>query len=195
MCNFSNCLLLSVVGLAFLLLSCTAVGGTEHSSTASSGAIEALVRLASERIAIADDVALTKWDSHRPVLDAERENAVIAEVTQSVPHYAVESSDVVVFFRAQIEANKWVQYQDLNRWQLQGCAPNKPRPNKPQLRQQLDALQQAILQQLAAVHALSGLPQCRLETARAISLYAKHAGLDKVHRLALVRALGDFCHS
>ena len=156
--------------------------------------IDKLLAVISARIAVADRVALTKWDNQRPVSDEQRESEVIAEAARLAPKYGLETTDVAAFFRAQIEANKWVQYQDLNRWQLYGNVPQTHRPDLAQLRNKLDALQDTILQRLAASRQSREMSNCRITTAHAVASYARRAHLDALHHKALVRAMGDFCH-
>ena len=156
--------------------------------------LDKLLPVIAARIAVADRVALTKWDNQRPVSDAQRESEVIADAIRLAPKYGLESTDVAAFFRAQIEANKWVQYQDLNRWQLYGNVPQTHRPDLAQLRNKLDALQDTILQRLAATQQMREMPNCRITTAHAVASFARRAHLDALHQKALVRAMGDFCH-
>lgn len=157
--------------------------------------IDMLLPAIAARIAVADQVALTKWDHQWPVFDQERETAVIAEVRRLAPNYGLDGTDVASFFQAQIEANKWVQYQDLNRWQLRGSAPMTNRPDLAQLRIHLDALQSMILQHLSAASQWRSRPTCRAATAHAVAHYAQRTHLDGLHHRALIRAMGDFCHS
>lgn len=103
-----------------------------------------------ERLAIADQVALSKWDSHKPVEDRLREREVIAAAVAQAPAYKLTDDTVEAFFAAQIEANKLVQYAHLSDWRLQGKAPDSPRPDLVgKIRPQLDQLQNHLLQQLA----------------------------------------------
>ena len=166
----------------------------KDSTLADHPSISMLLPAISARIAVADQVALTKWDHQRPVFDEERETAVIGEVRRLAPNYGLDKADVASFFQAQIEANKWVQYQDLNRWQLRGRAPTTNRPDLAQLRNHLDALQSMILQHLSAASQWRSMPTCRAATAHAVAQYAQHAHLDALHHRALIRAMGDFCH-
>ncbi|KTF40536.1 chorismate mutase [Xanthomonas translucens] len=147
-----------------------------------------------ERNAIGDQVALSKWDSGKPVLDATREAAVLANVRAQAPAHGVDADDAARFFGMQIESNKLVQYQLLARWRLRGRAPNQPRPDLTALRARLDQLQGEMLDALQASAAVRQAPDCPATTARAAEAYALRWQLDQVHRTALVRSLGDFCH-
>ncbi|KLD78449.1 chorismate mutase [Xanthomonas hyacinthi] len=155
--------------------------------------LEPLLDRIVERNAIGDQVALSKWDSGKPVLDATREAAVLAGVRAQAPAHGVDADDAARFFGMQIESNKLVQYQLLARWRLRGRAPDQPRPDLTALRARLDQLQGEMLDALQASAAARQAPDCPAATARAAEAYALRWQLDQVHRTALVRSLGDFC--
>jgi len=157
------------------------------------GSIEPLLRLAAQRNAIGDEVALSKWDSGKPVQDAAREAVVLTGVREKAPEHGLDPDEAARFFGMQIEANKLVQYQLLNRWRLRGRAPDGPRPDLPALRKRLDQLQSDMLDALEASAAARKAPDCPATTARAIKAYARAHRLDRLHRMALIRSFGDFC--
>ncbi|MEA5122758.1 chorismate mutase [Xanthomonas floridensis] len=146
-----------------------------------------------QRNAIGDAVALSKWDSGKPVLDQTREAAVLLSVRDQASAHGLESDDAVRFFAAQIEANKAVQYALLNHWHERGRAPETARPDLATLRTRLDQLQGELLDALAAAGPARAAPECPASTARAAAHYAAQWQLDALHRAALVRSLGDFC--
>ncbi|KQQ78652.1 chorismate mutase [Xanthomonas sp. Leaf131] len=146
-----------------------------------------------QRNAIGDAVALSKWDSGKPVLDQTREAAVLQGVRDQAPAHGLDADDAARFFGAQIEANKAVQYALLNHWRERGRAPDTARPDLATLRARLDQLQGELLTALAAVAPSRSAPECPTSTARAAAHYAAQWQLDALHRAALVRSLGDFC--
>ncbi|WP_115562937.1 chorismate mutase [Xanthomonas arboricola] len=146
-----------------------------------------------QRNAIGDAVALSKWDSGKPVLDQAREAAVLQSVRDQAPAHGLDADDAARFFAAQIEANKSVQYALLNRWHERGRAPDTARPDLAALRARLDQLQGELLDALADAAAARSAAQCSANTARAAAHYAGQWQLDALHRAALVRGLGDFC--
>ncbi|KQR12977.1 MULTISPECIES: chorismate mutase [Xanthomonas] len=146
-----------------------------------------------QRNAIGDAVALSKWDSGKPVLDQAREAAVLQSVRDQAPAHGLDADDAARFFAAQIEANKSVQYALLNHWHERGRAPDTVRPDLAALRARLDQLQGELLDALADVAAARSAAQCSASTARAAAHYAGQWQLDALHRAALVRGLGDFC--
>ncbi|AEO43786.1 chorismate mutase [Xanthomonas euvesicatoria pv. euvesicatoria] len=147
-----------------------------------------------QRNAIGDAVALSKWDSGKPVLDQAREAAVLQSVRDQAPAHGLDADDAARFFGAQIEANKSVQYALLSHWHERGHAPNTARPDLTALRARLDQLQGELLDALADVASTRSAPDCPASTARAAAHYAEQWQLDALHRAALVRGLGDFCH-
>ncbi|SDV07110.1 chorismate mutase [Pseudomonas mucidolens] len=160
------------------------------SASAAPPALEPLLKSIAERLAIADQVALSKWDSHKPVEDKKREQEVIANVTAQASSYKLDPAAAEQFFSAQIEANKLVQYTHLSDWQLQGKAPDDPRPDLvKQIRPQLDLLQKRLLQQLADFSPQRTDPDCPRWLAQ-----AAHAPLnDPLRQLAMIRATAELC--
>ena len=160
------------------------------SASAAPPTLEPLLNSIAERLEIADQVALSKWDSHKPVEDKKREQEVIASVTAQAPSYKLDPAAAEQFFAAQIEANKLVQYTHLSDWQFQGKAPDDPRPDLvQQIRPQLDALQKRLLQQLADFTPLRTDPKCPQWLAEAV-----HEPLnDPLRQLAMIRATAELC--
>ncbi|MBO1537532.1 chorismate mutase [Pseudomonas sp. OA65] len=181
--RFKLCLALSAA-----LLASTA----EAASTRAPDDLTPLLNAIGERLAIADQVALSKWDSGKPVEDRQREREVIAGAVAQAPAYKLSGETVEAFFAAQIEANKMVQYINLSDWALDGKAPDLPRPDLVgEIRPQLDRLQKRLLQQLADFAPYRTDPQCPQWLAQATHHNKQHP----VHRLALIRATGGLCIS
>ncbi|QKZ02635.1 MULTISPECIES: chorismate mutase [Pseudomonas] len=143
-----------------------------------------------QRLEVAPKVALTKWDSHKPVLDAPRERDVIAGAGKLAADYKLDGALAEQFFAAQIEANKLVQYSLLSQWNQQGSAPGTPRADlAKEIRPQLDVLQKQLLERLAAFAPSRTDAQCPRWLAAAIG--ARKA--DPLQHQALVRATGELC--
>src|SRR5258708_6088894 len=83
-----------------------------------------LVERSARRLAIAEQIALAKWDSGRPVEDAYREAEVIASAVKMGESRGLDQATASNFFRAQVEANKLVQYSLLAEWRRLGKAPD-----------------------------------------------------------------------
>ncbi|WP_434654000.1 chorismate mutase [Pseudomonas sp. R3-56] len=175
---------------------CLALSAALLATSAEAGnapeALTPLLNAIGERLAIADQVALSKWDSGKPVEDRQREREVIAAAVAQAPTYKLTGETVEAFFAAQIEANKLVQYINLSDWALDGKAPDLPRPDLVgEIRPKLDRLQKRLLQQLADFAPYRTDPQCPQWLARATHHNKQHP----IHRLALIRATGGLCIS
>lgn len=145
-----------------------------------------------QRLNIADQVALSKWDSKRAIEDRAREREVIAGAVLLAPEHKLGPGVVEQFFAAQIEANKLVQYGHLADWRLAGKAPDTARPDLiGQIRPQLDELQKTLMAQLADFIPYRTDVNCPQWLAQA----AAQGQRDDLHRLALVRATGELCTS
>ncbi|MFJ2682871.1 chorismate mutase [Pseudomonas sp. NPDC087342] len=177
------------------LLCCAALGLAVLTAQASAPAsppqaLQPLLVTLNERLNIGDLVALTKWDSGKPIQDSPREAQVIANARQLATDRKLDPEDVGQLLAAQMEANKLVQYGLLAKWQTAGKAPDTPRPDlAKQIRPRLDELQNRLLQQYADFAPYRNDPHCASWIAQARPRLAK----DKLHELALIRATGELC--
>jgi chorismate mutase len=175
--------------LCATLTSLAACAGTFATAPAPTS-LAPLLATISERLSVADQVALTKWDSGKPIQDSPREAQVIAAAAKLAPTYNLGEPEVSQFLAAQIEANKLVQYALLATWHEAGKAPETPRPDLVgQIRPQLDQLQTRLLRDYAAFAPWRKDPQCPNWLIQQSRLQAK----DSIHDLALVRATGELC--
>jgi len=136
--------------------------------------LQPLVRASAERIDLAREVALAKWDSGAAVEDLVREQQVIQAVVKAAPQRGLDESFVANFFRGQIEANKTVQYVLLADWHRVGRAPvHSPINLGATVRPQLDALEREILDNLKNVSDIRESPKCQAVLATATGVYLK----------------------
>jgi len=176
-------------------LSCSLLALVSHISTAAEApapvqSLRPLLTTLNERLNIGDLVALTKWDSGKPIQDSPRETQVIANARTLAGEHKLDPEDVAQLIAAQMEANKLVQYGLLAQWQATGRAPDTPRPDlAKQIRPQLDELQNRLLRQYADFAPYRRDPNCPVWLAKA------RQGLthDALHDLALTRATGELC--
>jgi chorismate mutase len=177
-------------GPRFLICALLAlIAGSAHAAPAPATLQPLLVTL-NERLNIGDLVALTKWDSGKPIQDSAREAQVIANARTLATERNLDPEDIAQLIAAQMEANKLVQYGLLAQWQAAGAAPNTTRPDLgKQIRPRLDELQTRLLQQYAAFAPYRQDPACPTWLADARN------GLthDTLHELALTRATGELC--
>lgn len=174
------------------MLCCAALGLIALNAQASAppATLQPLLVTLNERLNIADLVALTKWDSGKPIQDSPREAQVIANARQLAVDRKLDPEVVGQLLAAQIEANKLVQYGLLATWQAAGKAPDTPRPDlAKQIRPHLDELQNRLLQQYADFAPYRNDPQCADWIAQARPSLAT----DPLHELALIRATGELC--
>ena len=146
-----------------------------------------------QRLAVADQVARSKHDSGKPVLDAARERQVLEDVTQAAKAAGVSPTTAQTFFAAQMEANKLVQYGLLAAWRRGERPLPAATTDLAALRTQLNDLQARLLAGLAATGGLRAAADCPAQLDRALTAHLAAASPDDLHRLALLRALGDFC--
>ncbi|WP_223527750.1 chorismate mutase [Pseudomonas sp. BF-B-26] len=177
------------------LLICAVLGLFASSAQASApspapDSLQPLLVTLNERLSIADLVALTKWDSGKPIQDSAREAQVIANARKLAVEHKLNPDEVAELIAAQIEANKLVQYGLVAQWRAAGKAPDTPRPDLAnQIRPQLDELQNRLLQQYAAFAPYRKDPQCADWLAKERSRLVK----DGLHGQALIRATGELC--
>lgn len=152
--------------------------------------LKPLVQTLNERLNIGDLVALTKWDSGKPIQDSPREAQVIANARTLATEHQLDPEDVAQLLAAQMEANKLVQYGLLAQWQAAGAAPDTPRPDLgKQIRPRLDQLQTRLLQQYADFAPYRHDADCPKWLVNARNGLTE----DALHQLALTRATGELC--
>jgi len=134
--------------------------------------LQSLVETSARRLAIAEQVALAKWDNGMPVQDASREDSVIVIATKAGRSRGLDPVSVSNFFRAQIEANKLVQYALLSEWQRVGKAPHHaPVDLASAIRPELDEVDKALISELEESTAVRSRASCRTDIAKAVGKY------------------------
>jgi chorismate mutase len=165
-----------------------------YSAPADSDAFLPLLDMTVARLHIARQVALSKWDSQKPVEDLPREAQVIKAAADDARALGVPPQLATHFFADQIEANKLVQYGLLAQWHRAGRAPDEKRVDLAKdIRPQLDKLQQGFIQTLADTRTLRAQADCSAQLARATQAYAASHALDPLYALAMDRALARVC--
>lgn len=167
---------------AFSLTGCTAAA-PQHP------ALEPLLAIIEQRLAIAQAVALHKWDKGQPVQATEREQEVLMRVQVAAPVFGLAPHDTEAFFADQMEANKLVQYTLLHQWRLAGQAPHHLRADlQTVIRPQLDRLESQLLEQLAAFRRQDG-QACAQRVASAIASRPS----APLMKQGMIRATGQLC--
>jgi chorismate mutase len=170
------------------------LSGCSSLPAAQDDAFVPLVRHMADRVMTADQVALSKWDSGRPVHDPQREAQVIANVVAAAPAYGLAAKDVEDLFTDQMEASKQVQYARLDAWKRQGGAPAWERQSlSDEIRPRLDRLQVEIMEDLRHLAPARKAADCPVRLADAVERVARREAFDAVHRAALDRAVARVC--
>jgi chorismate mutase len=158
--------------------------------------LEVLVETSARRLAMARQIALAKWDARSQVEDAAREADVIAAAVNAGRSRGLDREVVSNFFRAQIEANKLVQYSLLASWHREGPAPYHPPIDLATVREKLDCVQEDLLGELAETTERRRGTTCRVDTAKAVGKYiSTHKLDDPLLTIALDRAMAATCIS
>ncbi|HEX4169776.1 MAG TPA: chorismate mutase [Bryobacteraceae bacterium] len=158
--------------------------------------LQPLVELSAHRLALAEQVAFAKWDSHTSVEDPSREAQVIMSAVKESKSRGLDGTFVSKFFAAQIEANKAVQYSLLANWYRTGRAPNHASINLANtIRPELDQLQRALIAELADTATIRAGTTCHTDLAKAAGKYMSSYKGDRrcLHAIALDRALAAAC--
>jgi len=160
------------------------------------GQLQPLVETSAHRLMIAEQVALAKWDSGAPVEDAPREAQVIHSAVEAGEARGLDEASVTAFFRAQIEANKVVQYSLLADWRRHGTAPvHAPISSMNAVRSELDQIQTLLIAELADTAAIRARATCRADIATAVGTYLSKQKQEsgQLRAIALDRALAGAC--
>jgi chorismate mutase len=158
--------------------------------------LQPLVEPSAQRLAIAEQVALAKWDSQAAVEDAPREAQVISGAVRNGESKGLDRTFISSFFRDQIEANKVIQYSLLADWHRVGRAPvHSPINLAATIRPQLDELQIELIGELAETKTIRASPACDEYVAKAIETYfaAHKDNARPLMAIALDRALARTC--
>jgi chorismate mutase len=180
----------------FSVIVCFFVAQLAPHSQVAANSMQQLVESSARRLVIAEQVVLAKWDSGAAVEDSAREAQVIANATKAGEAMGLDREEVANFFRAQIEANKLVQYALLAEWRRAGKAPaHKPVDLKETTRPELDQLETQMLAELAKTKAVRESASCSTKVAQEVGEYvsANKGKLSEVEAVALDRAMAQTC--
>ncbi len=180
--RFKLCLALSAA-----LLASTA----EAASTPAPEALTPLLNAIGERLALADQVALSKWDSHKAVEDRQREREVIAAAVAQAPTYKLSGETVEAFSPPKLKPTKWCSTSTCptGPWTARPGPPTPgPGGTDPPATRSTAKTPAATTGRLRPYRTD---PQCPQWLAQATHHNKQHP----VHRLALIRATGELCIS
>ena len=159
-------------------------------------AIQNLVEDSERRLAVGHQVALAKWDSRSSVEDPVREIQVLQNAVKEGKSKGLDDSLITNFFRAQIEANKVVQYSLLAEWRRTGRAPKHlPLDLQSTIRPELDEIQTSLIRDLIQTSKVRSNPECPVIVAKAIGQYLarQHKSRTDLNAIALDRSMAAAC--
>jgi chorismate mutase len=140
---------IAVVGL---ILASALVGGCRGRHAGEpSPAVDRVLGLMQQRLALMHDVARWKWANGAPISDTAREARVLDAVAERGRGRGLDPASVRRFFAAQMEASKLVQQADFDRWRAGRESPAPVGPDLAASRARIDALDNEILDALAAI--------------------------------------------
>jgi chorismate mutase len=184
-------------GMKYILLAVLASGGAGTVLAQSTvDQLQPLVEISASRLIVAEQVALAKWDSGAAVEDAPREAQVIMDAVKIGETKGLDRTAVANFFKAQIEANKIVQYSLLADWHRTSGAPaHAPVDLVKTIRPELDQIQTGLLAELAHTTEVRSKTTCHADVAKAVGRYVSTHKHDSVPMLevTLDRALASAC--
>jgi len=145
-----------LVAVLLLALGCGSTRGGASAVAAdrdqSAAAIDRLLDLLAQRLAIMPLVAKAKWNAALPVEDVARERGLLDGMRDRARSRGLPEAWVEAVFRAQIEAGKDVQRALIARWNAEGAPAFADAPDlRGELRPRIDALNDAILDALGEV--------------------------------------------
>jgi chorismate mutase len=180
-----------------IILASALLASTSALSQNAPDPLDRLVETSAQRLLIAKQVALAKWDQKTPVEDAPREEKVIAGAVKDGTAAGLQPAAVESFFRAQIEANKVVQYALLADWHRAGAPPaHAPINLVATIRPQLDQLQSSLITELKEITNLRASTNCPTQVAQAVGKYVRthKDAFGALEEIALDRAMAAACN-
>jgi chorismate mutase len=160
------------------------------------GALGPLTDLVIQRLLVSDDVAASKFGTGSPIEDPVREAQVLEQVRTQAEASGANPDAAVAFFQDQITASKAVQKGLFARWTAHPEEAPTTRPDLAPIREKLDRLTTALLQELKDTeHLRDNSRACTVQLTLASGSGAALEGLDTLHRQALGTATASVCGS
>src|SRR5882757_3656338 len=113
---------------------------------AEDAAVERILDLADQRLAVMPAVAAVKWQTHAPILDPPRETAVIQRAQDLGTPLGLVSDPVKRLFELQARLAREVQSALHEEWKVHGFSYSEPVTTLAALRPRLDGLTIDLLQ-------------------------------------------------
>ncbi|MFZ6779793.1 gamma subclass chorismate mutase AroQ [Undibacterium sp. Ji83W] len=143
--------------LLYVILACAALS-LSHPAQAQNASDPRLLRLLSlmqQRLSLAQDVAMYKWNAKAAIDDPVREQQILDALAKQAPQYGLAPKLAQDFFNAQIVAGKMIQTALFDGWASRSQAPfDNPPDLKTAIRPALDKLTVELLMALAEAQAV-----------------------------------------
>ncbi|PXX42652.1 gamma subclass chorismate mutase AroQ [Undibacterium pigrum] len=139
--------------LLYFALTCAALtlASPAQAQTASDTGLLRLLSLMQQRLDLAQDVAMYKWNTRAAIDDSVREQQILDALAKQAPEYGLEPKLAQDFFAAQIIAGKLIQTALFKEWTNKSQALFENPPDlKTKIRPALDKLTTELLMALAA---------------------------------------------
>jgi chorismate mutase len=144
-----------------------------------------------QRLLVMHDVARSKWNSGKPLTDAQREQALLEAVIVRGQERGLDPVFVRKFFTAQIEAGKLVQQADLDQWQAQDQPPFAEAHELSALRRRLDELNDQLIDALVEVWPTRDRASFSQVVAPRARVVLTGEGIDETIRARAIRPLEE----
>jgi chorismate mutase len=147
-------------------------------------ALDHLLGLMQQRLALMHDVARWKWSAGKPITDPDRERELLQNVVERGRGRGLSPELVRSFFAAQMEAARLVQQADFVRWKAKN---QKPVADKglTVLRQRIDELNSELIDALAEARPALAEPAVQQALPRRAEAILTGDGLDEVRETAI----------
>lgn len=137
--------------LFFLFFTCIVFTSVVHAQPIADPRLTKLLLLMQQRLNLAQDVAMYKWNIQAEIDDPVREQQILAKLADQAPQYGLEPKLAQNFFAMQMVAGKMIQTALFKDWHNKQQAPFANPPDlKNKIRPELDQLTVSLLTALAA---------------------------------------------
>lgn len=170
-----------------------ALTGAGPASAADGGPLTALVDAAAERLATAEAVAANKWSTKGPVEDPARVAQVLTAVAADATARGVDAERVRRIFTDQIGATEAIEYTRFAQWKLDPAAAPGTAPDLASSRSVIDALNRAMVEQIAVHWPVLTSAECPVRVREATEAVSAARALDPLYRQALTFVTRSYC--
>lgn len=157
------------------------------------GPLDELVDAAAVRLQTADPVAAVKWQAKGDIEDPARVNQVLAAVSAAAGARGIDSRYVNQIFKDQISATEAVEYSRFAEWKLDPASAPTDTTDLSASRRAIDALNQQMVDQIAAQWEVLQSPQCPVALGDALHNVIAARRLDGLYQQALEFATHSYC--